>query len=428
MKRVAPLLAVAVAIAIAIVYCMGKKPSVCGENHASKFVHQLKYVFRDGKFTPFTDGGCPIPCPGNSPLVNAFPINGLDSTGLGACGPEQVLIERGTAGNASCKNGNLQFVDATGTIVIKNGTGETCAGSGLEGASFVAISDKDKVTFTIQKVDQVSYGGGSDGGQQGSATHEGYRIVASLKGDTAADGNTSVCDLNRSVKVRKALGLEDLTGDYTATVPGTGTTKPEPFADDVIAVPGPLYSNNVKPLSYLPNFFSLACATDALAKRTLDYVAKDDDSLDVRYAALRMLTATYCEKPRTARNMHIHFERGAGSGTGIPEAWWTAAGATCLYAPRLQQLGDIKKVQLGSDLIPPKCGKAGQQKCQDWMEWGSDVRDECEHPPKGEAPVTIPDKCTDQQPGIDYRSYVPTDAAPADSSTASDSGSSSASG
>jgi len=436
MKRLVPLAVVMAAVASVAINCSERgghlhdldpigsdDGMVCGA--AMKTVtHQLKYIRgSDNRLASDIDGSCPWPCPGNSPLVNSFPIDGLDIDGSGACTPEGVRVDPGTAGNSACGSGYLQFVEflhkgsdsdeIDARLQIRNRAGATCAGSDLVGATFSVSSKKQTVTLKITDVADIPYGVAIAG--KPKQTHEGYRIVATLDGETtgSASALTSVCDAARSVAVRAALGLPDMSGDYSVhwgSGAGTGSGSAEQYADYAIPVPGPLYSVYVRPLRKTTSFFNLACATDALAKVTLDKIATKDDGDDKRYAALRMLTATYCYKPRTARNRRFHYEYGGsqGSGSAQRETWWDAVlGARCLEHPRLEELGLFKDVNLGSDLIPAACGSDyGHEKCADWKAWANEVRNECVG--SGADNPGIPAEwCDEKESGMDYKSYIP---------------------
>jgi hypothetical protein len=192
-------------------------------------------------------------------------------------------------------------------------------------------------------------------------------------------------------------------------------------ADYVIAVPGPLYSNKVKPIAAGSNFFNLACATDALAKRTRDKITKPTDGAVKLYSALRMITADYCNKPRTSKGMRFHYDPnsgGTGSGSGNPESWWTAGGARCLESLRLEEIGsNFENVFLGSALIPAGCGNDhGHQNCKTWGQYKTQVLYECAHPDgSDDEVVNIDDSCSGSGSNavagaaFDYKSYVPTD-------------------
>lgn len=431
MKRLVPFVIVSAVVASVVVSCRGCKGAdpvdkLCGDGFSSKVPHQLKYaVTKNGEVKESIDGSCPLPCPGNSPIVNAFPVNGLDGSGLGACNPERVRVEPGTAGKPKkCADGSLEFMAATGTLVIKNSKGDTCAGSDLQDASFTVESAGGHVKLTIKDVAPIPY---TDPNATTGDTREGYRIVASsLGGGSSKD--VSVCDTKRAGEVRKAIGLQPAIDDYSATYgsgsasgTGTGSGPDAKYTDYVIAVPGPLYSNNVKPIAAGPNFFNLACATDALAKRTRDKITKPSDGPFKQYTALRLITADYCNKPRTSKGMKFHYDvgnnGGSGSGSGNPESWWTAGGARCLQSPRLEEKGsDFMNVYLGSALIPAGCGSDhGHEKCKTWYDWKAQVLWECAHPDSGDDVVTILDSCSGSGSAnlagvvVDYKSYVPTD-------------------
>src|SRR5262249_12719096 len=84
------------------------------------------------------------------------------------------------------------------------------------------------------------------------------------------------------------------------------------------------------------HWFNLACAGDALGKRTLYnlYSAKDDARNET---ALRMLTANYCGKPYTVPGMELEWERSnvPTAQTRTEEARWKDGKAISLDPPRL---------------------------------------------------------------------------------------------
>src|SRR3569832_1056110 len=144
MKRLATVVIVLLVAAAAILVCRcnstNKKP-VCGsDKDLAKVSHQLKIKRpANGEVKASVDGTCPAPCSGISPIVNSFPINGLDSAGIGTCNPEHIRIDPGNAGKpVKCPNGSVQYSATTGPLVIKNPAGATCAGTDLIGASFTA--------------------------------------------------------------------------------------------------------------------------------------------------------------------------------------------------------------------------------------------------------------------------------------------------
>ncbi|MEP6859354.1 MAG: hypothetical protein ABJE66_01965 [Deltaproteobacteria bacterium] len=363
---------------------------MCGsEKDSAKVAHQLKYKHSgsngQGEVTAYVDGGCTPPCPGNSPIVNSFPINGLDPAGIGTCNPEHIRIDPGNAGKpVKCPNGSVEYSAATGTLVIKNPSGGTCAGSDLVGASFVARTESGHVTLTIKDVITIP---------AGLATKEAYRIVASIPGSPPSTADLSVCDSTRAGQVRGEIGLGPNIGEYKVTRPGWTPPPPPDHWDYVIALPGPLYSNMVQPIASSDGFFNLACVGNSLAKLTVEAITLPTDGAPTQYAALRMMTGTYCNVPRTMAGMYITHVRGtSGAGSGSAETDWSAAGAACLEAPRLHEVGNYPDVTFSSDLIPPGCGPTGHEHCMTWKDYADRVRAECA---TGSDPITVNDHCTE---------------------------------
>jgi len=408
MKRFAPVVIVLSVVAASTLVdgcsCNHKKP-VCGsEADAIKVPHQLKYKHSgsngQGEIVAYVDGGCTAPCTGNSPIVNSFPINGLDPAGIGTCNPEHVRIDPGNAGKpVKCPDGSVEYSATTGTLVIKNSSGGTCAGADLVGTSFTARTNAGHVKLTIKEVVPIT---------RGSVTKEGYRITATIPGSSPTVSDKSLCDKTRADQVRGEIGLPPNIGTYSATL-GSGSPPPTPPAywDFVIALPGPLYSNTVQPIAGTDGFFNLACSDDSLGNLTLDHITLPTDSAQTQYAALRLMTGTFCDVPRTTRGMNIVPQRGTGSGSGTTEAQWSAAGATCLEAERLREVGNFADVVFSSDLIPPGCGgSGGHQFCTSWDDYVKQIRAECA---AGSDPIIVSDHCSGSAgvPGVPFESFIP---------------------
>jgi hypothetical protein len=136
------------------------------------------------------------------------------------------------------------------------------------------------------------------------------------------------------------------------------------------------------------------------------------DHNDIRHAALLMMTATYCNRPRTARNRRFHYENGNGqaSGSGNRESWWDSSGATCIEHLRLEELGKWDDVWLGDDLVPAGCGSNhGHDNCKSWDQYRNAVLAECASDTGQKAP---PNMCDEKESGDDYKSYLPSGTAP----------------
>lgn len=362
-------------------------------------VHFLK-VRRGRALEP--DGICRPPCPSNSPVVNAFPVNGLDTAGSGQCNPEGVQVVPGSAHGSGCGSGSLVFDADKRVLAVKTADGKLCAGEKIAHTSFTVQSfNNASVVFTIDA--RIELAGAS--GQK----REAYRILAST-GSAGSNDQLSVCDSRRSDEIRMSLGL-GAAGSFTA-VAGSATdpgTEPVPSLDPdyAIALPDPLFSATVREIAADGVFFNLACVNDALAKRTLDGIVKEKDSEDVQIAALRMMTATYCDRPRTARNMKFHFDATHGNLATDAESWWTATRAMCLQNARLRQLGDYGQVTLGPDLIPSGCAKGSDgspSPCKTWTDWEDQVIAECKYDKFKPVPTRT---CDPKKTGDDFRSYVP---------------------
>ncbi len=189
----------------------------------------------------------------------------------------------------------------------------------------------------------------------------GYRMVEASKPD---DGET-LCGAQASNDLRTQLGLKVTTG----------LASPSSGDDVVIPITSELYSSEGQPIAISKDWrlktrswLNLACAHDALAKRSLYQL--HTDSLERTRAALRMLTANYCGfKPFTMRGMEVTWLGGAREQL---EAQWSGAGATCLETPRVIYR-DAAAPQNVPDYLPVElkkiCGPKGRDECPDLPTW-----------------------------------------------------------
>ncbi|MEO8846250.1 MAG: ADYC domain-containing protein [Kofleriaceae bacterium] len=297
---------------------------------------------------------CPT-CTTNSPTVNAFPINGVAKDGEGGCDPEGVQILPRSLFSMKCGIGVDLGLDH-GDLVSMRGGKPICSGEQLKGAMFFARSSTLAIEmFTIVDVRQLVV----DASQAQSPPILGYKIVAN-------DKATSMCDIDAANAARAILGLEPRA---TYKVPGVAEAV-GPNQDLVIPIGGPLYSRDVRQIDDSGAFFNLACADDALAKRSLDGLySGTDEKADL--AALRMLTATYCHKPFTARGMSFKWK--ATEQTDSPEARWKGDVTNCFKSARLAH-STAKFDQLPDELLPEGC-KA--KPCKDWAAWQAAIVAEC---------------------------------------------------
>lgn len=318
---------------------------------------------------------CPL-CGTNSPTVNAFPINGLGMDGQGECDPEGAQVLRWSLFSKACGLGaDLTLQD--GTLVGMRGGTQVCAGESLKQAKFFARGPKGKLAlFTIVDVRLIV----PDKEHPLKSPPIGYKIVRE-------DETTSLCDIDASNVARKDLGLVPLK---TYKVDGI-VASDNPNKDLVIPIEGPIYSRDVEQVENNPKLFNLACADDALAKRSLYNLYSGNESTDL--AALRMLTATYCHHPYTARGMALTWKSGEKA---TPEAGWQADHVSCFHDARLVYSGTTPD-KLPDELQPANC--AGK-KCKGWDEWKVAVIAECNG--------AVVD-CTEDPPPYDFESFIATD-------------------
>jgi hypothetical protein len=287
----------------------------------------------------------PPDCGGNSPVVNGFPINGFSKDAAGACNPGGVqLLPRSLEGGGCGSGADLGF-ETQGRLIGRRGDTVVCSGEQLTGATFLVRSHaRATMAFTIAGVRKFRVGG---------ADFEGYRIES---------GGGSACEPQVAERVRRQLGV---VGDQTKPVSDAELTAAGytfgPHDDLVIA-------------DTRAQWFNLACAGDALAKRTLLGLQVADDGHNE--TALRMLTANYCGKPYTVRGMKVEWIRALL--TGAREARWTAGKAICIDTPRLMKLEVVDGVPFPPNKLPAQLQPRGceNQTC-DENSWTLALLTEC---------------------------------------------------
>jgi hypothetical protein len=201
--------------------------------------------------------------------------------------------------------------------------------------------------------------------------YEGYRIES---------GGGSACEPAAALRIRRQLGLVSEDQPPPDPLPKPAGYQFGPHDDLVIAVDGPLYDlHDGLMAGSRDHWFNLACAGDALAKRTLYnlYTASDDARNET---ALRMLTANYCGKPYTVPGVKLEWERSSTPTTKTrpEEARWKDGKAICLDTPRLMTI-----VADGNTPIPPTSfpDQLQPQGCEkhdcDPVKWTVQLRAEC---------------------------------------------------
>jgi hypothetical protein len=196
---------------------------------------------------------------------------------------------------------------------------------------------------------------------------------------TTNDG--SLCKQTPSEKARDTLGIEKIKG----------LTDPTPGNDLVIPVLSELYDRLGRPVApqrskwmdKRPEWLSLACVEDALAKRSL-YDLYTDNVKNSR-AALNMLMANYCnDRHVTTRGVEIGWELADDaaapraetisqrtSSQTMLEAKWDEHGAVCLSEPRLlYRAGPVAQIPTK---LPPDLDKICPE-CKTPTKWADAVR------------------------------------------------------
>jgi hypothetical protein len=192
-----------------------------------------------------------------------------------------------------------------------------------------------------------------------------------------------VCEPATALRIQRQLGLPN-TEEPVSALPIPAGYRFGPHDDLVIAVDGPLYDHRDQLVTNSrEHWFNLACAGDALAKRSLYnlYSADDDARNDT---ALRMLTANYCGRPYTVPGVELEWSETKRTPQLLhEEARWHASKAICLDTPRLMTLhvADGGKPLSPAD-FPKQLQPAG---CEDHHcdaeQWTQALLDECQLPP-----------------------------------------------
>lgn len=309
-------------------------------------------------------------CGGNSSIVNGFPVNGFSKEASGTCNPSGVQLLPHSLQGGDCGSGAELGLDPSGTRLIGTRLGKVvCTGEQLTGASFLVRSFAPAtVAFTITNVRQITM-------SDGSSKYEGYRIES---------GGGSACEPATALRIQRQLGLVPEARQAVAALPIPAGYQFGPHDDLVIAVDGPLYDEKDQLVKgSREHWFNLACAGDALAKRSLYelYLASDDARNDT---ALRMLTANYCGKPYTVPGVELEWKANEPATPILrEEALWQGGKAICIGTPRLMTLHvtegnqPISPADLPAQLQPADCKS---QHC-DADGWTQALRAECQLPP-----------------------------------------------
>jgi hypothetical protein len=313
-------------------------------------------------------------CGGNSPIVNRFPINGLNPAGYANSQHVRLLPGRIASNKPGCNKATLN-VNSRNELVGE-GQGQ-CVHGDLAGATFeVSITeDGHTVTRSIQ-ISAVATLHHLD------AAFPAYMLTwrasaVSLCNRTEARAFELDTGLSNDLPFLDRRARKDDVRLTDVTVDERTPLRPDsiPAADLAIAFPGEVRGEDGStiPGSMQAGWFNIACSRDALARADIYGIEKhlaDPTSLpnydDRRKAALKMLTANYCDVGRyTFEDNEIEWERKTPGGTwefpgqhgskptGDFESVWDADGARCIVNSRLYNKTGI--VVLPGNLYPPGC-------------------------------------------------------------------------
>jgi hypothetical protein len=348
-------------------------------------------------------GVCPTSdCFPNGPTVNRFPINGMNPEG---CKNQQGiwLVPGSIQGSRSAAcNGHSLDVNDKGELTALDS--KDCLDSDLVGASF-QLKRKDPRTGIEQHAELVIH-------HTESLSYYGHTVRGYVF--TRPGSEESVCNWNEATKLEAVLfpgfhsagfwisplknhvsRISSMARNELESIDGMGADVENEKSVFSVAVVfrGKLYNDSGEAVagSERDGWFNIACARDALAKLDILRIAPHDDS-KARVAALRMLTANYCNvKARyTFEGNEIEYKKIDPSRhetceptmDGRPlEAAWDDHGAACIERTRLFARRD--QPDFRSRVAPARCQPPNR--CDDEPAYVNGLWSECDlakHPVK----------------------------------------------
>lgn len=332
-------------------------------------------------------------CGGNSPTVNRFPINGLNPGGC--MNSQQIAL---VPGSIHSKNGDC---DGKTLNVEENLTGSPPKSARLiaEGALHCTAQDLNGATFLVRRMDRKEFEieihvlQGHFPSYTRGQTYPGYVF-------TRPGHKTSLCkctedDNGKCTEADLAAFQKDL-GIYN-NLPfwdrkhnkddiqfvlelGTISTADTWSQDDItIIVPSEVHGEDGSTFveSERKGWFNIACSGDALARADMYQIQphmKDPTGGPPQYyqrrdAALKLITANYCDKDRytfEGNEIEWGFRDGSGNWPQQPqgstfEAVWNEHGAVCVSNSRLYHTSTIKFIP--NRIYPDDCYQ--NEKCDD---------------------------------------------------------------
>jgi len=301
-------------------------------------------------------------CGGNSPTVNRFPINGLKAKCRNS--QEVFLVPNSIEhANPSCNYHTLGVID---NELVALGA-PACKPKDLDGAIFAIKNQYNKLYIQIHWISNHSYSYKN----KESFPHYAFTIFPgrgqSLCSKDGADVVYKTLHLynrlfDKDNKKNSEYWPHEIANDDNVTT----KTNPDTFSttnisdhflkeDIAIVIEGEVHGEDGSTIeeSKQGGWFNIVCLNDALASLDIYGIAShkpdgDQDHYARRDAALKMITANYCDKDRyTYKGNEIEWQTRAGSDSWVPpttaspdslEAVWDQNGAVCLTNSRLYKL------------------------------------------------------------------------------------------
>jgi hypothetical protein len=341
---------------------------------------------------------CPS-CGSNTNTINTFPIDGLhpggcwNSDNMRLVPGELVPDSRNTPvdGLQLCPDMKLSLDVADGVFVGRDDDGSIrCDGAALVGATFqveaaVKVNGTWRSRFARIRLSQARTVLGDSRAGAPAIEHRSYML------SPEDDPSASLCEIAVSAPWREGWlsGAPQAAPRMASPVVVSSATLAQVpaahVADHALLVAGDVFDEKARRIHQTgpdSGWFNIACAGDGLAKMRLYNLEPPTYSVERREAALKMLTARYCEgKSYTVRGPAIEWkdysEAEPAERRGSLEARWGAHGALCMSHSRLWRSNTVipvlstwKKVCRDDDDNPVACPEE---------RFVADVRDRC-HP------------------------------------------------
>lgn len=322
-------------------------------------------------------------CGGNSPDVNAFPINGLH---IAHCpNPLRVRLDDQALhrGRSGCPADAALDHDGKGGLIGKDADGQVvCRGSELIGATIELVREtKGDVAYASLLIAEA----GLATDELGRLDRPAYLFV------DAHHPDRSLCQGGGADLWRGSLAPLPRPTPAVAHVAGLAAIDAARQSAFAVVVAGVLYDRKADAYPQIADgsdrWINLACAGDALGKMTIEHMVEHELKLDehttspatiadAREATLKMITAKYCDGWSMTQE-HTVMRRSPADvpSTDMVEARWGPSGATCLSHARIWRANSI----IPWTLLPKECRQASTP-CDEQAAL-TEVRNTCHTPP-----------------------------------------------